>query len=335
MLELNVFRTIGQVTNQIEPFHSRFLADALSASLSGDRSLFEGFWDLAAPPNWPVPQSAIVDSEREVGDGKRIDLTITDADQGLVLGIEVKTKSASARPGQLEDYGQRLVGALKKRDWKVAISFLTPFNRKRAGEMAEGLPTVRLFEQFSRDSDQAARHVSWLDVADLPWDGREIWRQHQAYVRDIISRKDKLKTNVARNRALGEFFGEDAAGLFWESLNELDIRPDDTGVAIDLKTCAIDPESLTRVFHILIEEGEGVSRSNRSDRFPEELRERFLESRWYAFHEALFELSKRFPNVWIDGKKDYGVRVTHERHPGGVSLVTTVGPRVVKIGKPR
>ena len=58
---------------------------------------------------------------------------------------------------------------------------------------------------------------------------------------------------------------------------------------------------MTRVFQILIEEGEGVAPSNRGDRFPEELRTRFLESRWYAFHEALFELSERFPNVWIDG----------------------------------
>ena len=130
------------------------------------------------------------------------------------------------------------------------------------------------------------------------------------------------------------FFGEDAAGLFWEALNELGIRPGDTGVDIDLKDCAADPESLTRVFQILIEEGEGVAPSNRSDRFPEELRTRFLESRWYAFHEALFELSQRFSNVWIDGKKDYGVRVSHERHAGGVSLAT-VGPRAVKIGRPR
>ena len=279
-----------------------------------------------------------MDSEHDVGDGKRIDLTITDVDQGKVLGIEVKTRSASARPGQLEDYECKLVSGLSglhERDWKVAIAFLTPFNRKRAGDMAEGLPTVRLFEQFARTSSRAARHVSWLEVADIPWDGREIWRQHQAYVRGTISRMDKLRASVARNRTFGEFFGEHAAGLFWEELDELGVRPEGTGVEIDLMDCAADPKSLVRVLHGLIENGEGVSRSNRGDRFAEELRERFLESRWYAFHEALFELSERFPNVWIDGRKDYGVRVAHERHPGGVSLVTTVGPRVVKIGRPR
>ena len=205
-MELNVFRTIGQVTGQIEPFHSRFLADALSASLGGDRSLFEGIWKLAAPCNWPVPHSAEVEAERGVGDGKRIDLAITDAAQGLVLGIEVKTKSVSARPGQLEEYERRLVRAQKGRNRKVAIAFLTPFNRMRAGAMAESLPTVRLFEQFAKTSSGAARHVSWLDVAELPWDGREIWRQHQTYVRDTISRLDKLKPNVARNRTFGEFF---------------------------------------------------------------------------------------------------------------------------------
>ena len=335
MSGLNVFETIARVTDRMEPFHSRFLVDALRASLSGERSLFEGFWNLAAPPDWPVPHGATVEAEPSVGEGKRIDLIITDSDQGMVLGIEVKTKSASAKPGQLEDYERGLVSVLKKRDRKIAISFLTPFNRKRAGDMADSLPTVRLFEQFARTSGRAAQHVSWLDVADLPWDGRDIWQQHQAYVRDIISSKDKLKPNVARNRTFCEFFGEGAAGLFWEALNELDICPEDTGVRIDLKTYTADPESLTRVFHILVEQGEGISRGKRRDQFPDKLRERFLDSRWYAFHEAIFDLSRQYSNVWIDGKKDYGVRVTHKRHSGGVSLVTTDGPHILKIGKPR
>lgn len=334
-MELNIFRTIAQVTDRVEPFHSQFLGDALRASLSSDRSLFEGFWNLAAPPNWPIPQSAAVETERRVEEGRRIDLTITDSEQGMVLGIEVKTKSASAQPGQLEDYERGLVSALTKPDWNVAISFLTPFNRKRADDMAEALPTVRLFEQFARTSGRAARHVSWLDVADLPWDGREIWRQHQAYVRDIISNKDKLKSNVARNRTFGEFFGEGAAGLFWEALNEMGVRPEDTGAKIDLKTCTASPESLTRVFHILVEQGEGVSHGNRRDQFPDALRERFLDSRWYAFHQALWDLSRQYSNVWIRGTKDYGVCVSHERHSGGVSLVTADGPHILKIGMPR
>ncbi len=334
-MELNIFRTIAQVTDRVEPFHSQFLGDALRASLSGERSLFDGFWNLAAPPNWPIPQSATVETERRVGEGRRIDLTITDSDQGMVLGIEVKTKSASAQPGQLEDYEHGLVKVLNKPDWKVAISFLTPFNRKRADDMADALPTVKLFEQFARTSGKAARHVSWLDVADLPWDGREIWRQHQEYVKDIISSKDKLTSYVARNRTFSEFFGEGAAGLFWEALNEMGVRPEDTGAKIDLKTCTANPESLTRVFHILVEQGEGVSRGDRRDRFPDELRERFLDSRWFAFHEAFWDLSRQYSNVWIGGTKDYGVRVSHERHSGGVSLVTTDGPRILKIGKPR
>ena len=355
-MELNIFSTIRDVTSRTEPFHSRFLANALCSSLSGDRSLFEGFWKLAEPGDWPVPQEAAVCAERDVGGGRKIDLTITDCRQGLVLGIEVKTERASATSGQLEAYASGLVESLGKRhDWKVAIAFLTPFNRERAVKVAEELPaarsreeavamaerlaTVRLYARFAQNTPYAAQHVSWLDVADLPWDGRDIWRQHQAYVRNSISSEDELKNALAAagNRTFEDFFGADAAGEFWGAFSELDIDSEGAGADIDLRDCKADPEAFTRAFHVLMEQGEGISRNSRSrsDQFPEALRERFLDSRWYAFHEGLFELSIRYPWVWISGTNDYGVRVAHKLYAGGVSLVTSSGPRFLKIGKPR
>ena len=45
---------------------------------------------------------------------------------------------------------------------------------------------------------------------------------------------------------------------------------------------------------------------------------------------------KRFPNVWIKGEGNYGVRVAHKKHKtSGVSLVTSVGPGMLKIDEPR
>ena len=333
MAQLNIFQTIESTTHRIEPFHSQFLADALGASLSEDRSLFDGFWKLAAPPHWPVPRKATVKTEQEAGNRRRIDLSIEDVEGGRILGIEVKTTSASATAGQLEAYEKGLVH--KNPDCEIAIAYLTPFNRKRAGEAADRLRTVTMFQAFANESSRAGQHVSWLDVAELSWDGCGIWRDHQAYVRDKIALKTKLSSNVVRNRTFNDFFGEVAAGAFWESLAELQVLPEETGARVELESFAGSLRALARAFEILIEKGDDVSKGNQSDRFPPELRERFLEAPWRDMHLELFGLADRFPNVWIQGEGDYGVRVAHKRHSSGVSLVRSVDTGVLKIGEPR
>ena len=177
MAPLNVFETIRSTTGRIEPFHSQFLADALDASLNGDRSLFEGFWELAKPPDWPIPRKATVKTEQDAGNGRRIDLCIQDDERRRILGIEVKTTSASVNAGQLEAYEQGLVH--KNPGFDIAIAYLTPFNRKRAGKAGDSLNTVQLFQAFAKESSRAGQHVSWLDVAELSWDGRGIWLDHR------------------------------------------------------------------------------------------------------------------------------------------------------------
>ena len=52
METLNIFQTIKCTTHRIEPFHAQFLGDALRASLTEDRSLFDGIWNLCAPADW-------------------------------------------------------------------------------------------------------------------------------------------------------------------------------------------------------------------------------------------------------------------------------------------
>lgn len=333
MVALNGFELIRSTSIQGEPFHSRFLAIALCASLDGDRSLFDGFWKLAAPPDWPVPEMATVHAERNAGERRRIDLCICDDERRHLLGIEVKTRSGSARATQLTDYEQGLVN--KNQGWSVAIAYLTPFNPKRAGDAADSLPTVRFFEAFAKKSTRSAQHVSWLDVADLPWNGGDIWRQHQAYVRNTIASPDKLNPNVVHNRTFGAFFGERAEGEFWETLAELHVQPGDTVTRIKLKYYEGDLRELVRAFEVLIEEGSGVIRGDRSDRFAPELRKKFLESCHREIHAELFDLAARFENVWIEGKINYGVRVAHNCPKGSVSLVRSVGPEVLKIGEQR
>lgn len=275
MEKLNIFETIGSRMNRIEPIHSQFLADVLCASLNDDRSLFDGFWKLAAPPDWPVPKRANVKTEQPAGNRRRIDLWIKDGEGLRILGVEVKTTSASAVVGQLAAYASGLAEVHPEHD--IAIAYLTPFNRERArervGEAADGLPTVKMFQAFASESTRNGQHVSWLDVADLSWDGRGIWRDHQAYVRDKISGETKLRSGIVRNRTFTDFFSDETVGMFWEALAELQVSPAETGATrVELDRLVASLRALARAFEILIEDGDSVSHVNRSDQFPLNLR---------------------------------------------------------------
>lgn len=325
---MNIFETIGRTTSRTEPFHSRFLADALRESMGGDRRLFDAVWRLTVPDGWQVPQEAKVCAELPAGDGRRIDIAIKCASPASrIVGIEVKTTDSSATAGQLERYHGGLTE--KHRDYQVAIAYLTPFNRQRAGDKADALPTIREFDEF-RKIRTDARHVSWLDIADIPWDGNELWRQHQAYVRSTIASDGKLHRSTMRDRALDEFFGGDCVDAFWQELSQLGIEPaSGRDTVIDLTERAEDADRLARAFEILVTEGDGVARGAvRKNNLGEDLRGRYLES---PVHRALFGLSDRHSHVWLQGKQDYGLRVAHERYTGGVSLVRSDGPGRLQI----
>ena len=334
MAGLNVFETIWSTTHRIEPFHSQFLADALDASRNGDRSLFDGFWQLAAPPDWPIPRKATVKTELAAGNGRRIDLCIQDEERCRILGIEVKTSCTSRSSGQLEAYEQGLVK--NNPNFDIAIAYLTPFNRERAGAYGDKLETVQLFQAYAKASSRAGQHVSWLDVAELSWDGRAIWRDHQTYVRKRIAPNEKLRASVAQNRRFNTFFGEEAAGAFWEALAELRVLREEIGARIELDNFAASPRALARTFEILIEDGDGVSKRKRRDDFPHAQRQRFLQAPHADIHSELFGLAARFPNVWIEGRNDYSVRVAHTGHKStGVSLVRSLGSGTLRTGEPR
>lgn len=338
METVNIFDVIGKTTSQIEPFHSRFLAEALQVSSKGNRSLFDTVWKLAAPDDWAVPLKPEINSEELLEGGKRIDICILDKVRNRLLGIEVKTTKTSAQGGQLESY---LEGLCKKyhcdrndRD-RIAIAYLTPFNSRRAGDAVDSLPTVKLFREFSSNFANA-RHISWLDIAEIPWDGNALWGQHQAYVRQVISNYEKLGKFKSRDRSFDSFFSPEAVERFWDALPFEGDKASNAGVIIDLAMLENDPTPLVKAFEILIEDEENVSsRANKRDDFPDELRQPFKTSPFSDIHEALFALSNR-QHVWLAGKEDYGLRVAHKRHrSSGVSLVRSKGKRHLLIGQSR
>ena len=330
MNALNIFESIGNATRRTEPFHSQFLADALCVSLNGDRSLFDAVWRLAAPDDWELPDRSQVKSEQVVDDKRRrIDICIVDEARKRIVGIEVKTSDASPRTGQLMQYLKGLTGRKVYPGYQVGIAYLTPFNRKWAIEAitaqeVDSLPSVKAFGEFVGEIGQEhahAKHVSWLDVAAIPWNGNELWRQHQLYVYQEISSLRNLRVTTQRDRSLDQFFGEEATLAFWKALAALEIeRRDDGTIELDnLRDRSSFAQSLAGAFAILIG-GDGVSHdANRSDRF--EHFDEFRNSEHGEVHQALFDLSTVHRNVWIAGEGDYGVRVAHKKHPGGVSLV--------------
>ena len=334
MSQLNIFETIGTTTNRYEPFHSRFLADALRVNLHGRRSLFDGVWRLCAPDCWEVPVNACVTSEYDLYEGRKIDILIEDTGTNRAVGIEVKTTSASAEPRQLEGYYRDLK---KKNFADMAIAYLTPFNQERAGDLAAALSTTIRFKEFEDCySDAFARHVSWLEVAEINWEGNELWRQHQRYVRHEMASLDDLMSAARRDRSLDEFFGN-VIEKFWKELLSTTGAVADTPVVIDLNQCDTDGKSLAAVFEILINDEEAMPHARREDSFPESEKEKFRNTKKCgSFHDELFNLSRQYSHVWARGQNDYGLCVAHRRQKSsGVSLVTSDGETRLVVGQLR
>ncbi len=334
---MNIFETIRKVTSGYEQYHSQFLADALVESLSGDRSLFDEVWKITAPSDWEIPDHADITSEEVVERG-RVDICIRCvAPKDRAIGIEVKTVDASAHPGQLEKY----LDALEKKypQSEIRIAYLTPFNRERAGDAAAQLRTIRVFEEFL-EVFPSARHVSWLDIADIPWDCNDLWVQHQAFVVERISPKEKLRVNNASNQELAYFFGEEPVERFWDAMGILGIYEGENGAEVDLSEHSRDLPSfareLARAFEILIESDKVSGNAVKHDKFSEELRQPFLQSQYREVHATLFGLSQLFSCAWVEGKRDYGVRVAHkEKRSSGVSLLRSYGQNRIGFGMPR
>lgn len=333
---MNIFETISDVTNRYEPFHSQFLTDALKSSIDGDDSLFRAVWQLSAKPGWESPDDAEVSAEEVIEQG-RVDIVIaSDNPVKRVVGIEVKTVDASVHEGQLKGYLEGLRQKFPAHD--VQIAYLTPFNRKRAGDVADSLRSVREFEEFLGCLTHA-RHVSWLDIAEISWDGNALWKKHQDFVRNHISAERKLWGIHSADRQFETFFGEESSSHFWEALRRIGIVPNENGARIDMTSLSCDlpsfSNSLIRALGILLD-GENVSaNARRPSAFDEVLRPRFLESKYGKVHETLFRLADRCDFVWIEGSYDYAVRVAHRNHRSGVSLLRSSGPEVLLTGQRR
>ena len=187
---MNIFETIKKVTSRYEPFHSQYLADALRSSIDGDGLLFREVWRLVAKPDWQIPDCAVVTDEEVIG-SRRVDIVIrSERPIKRVVGIEVKTVDASVEEGQLKAYLEGLRKKFPKHE--VQIAYLTPFNRRRAGDVADCIRSVREFDEFHQKHLPYARHVSWLDIADIPFG----WQRHLGTAPGV-----RAQRNIDRDKA--------------------------------------------------------------------------------------------------------------------------------------
>ena len=343
--ELNIFESIRQVTSRQEPFHSQFVCDALSASLHRGRSLFEDVWKLLAPADWSVPAAAEVKAEAKLRDSRRIDVLIRDVTNDRAIGMEVKTVDASVRSDQLAKYWHDLCRSFGGQN-SVALAFLTPFNEASLEEEPRVPKAVQAFREFSeqlaaREGNAFAnahlRHISWLDLAAIPWTNGALWEQHREYVFKHISgpQARNVSTGAPGTRTFEHFFGEQATGAFWSAMGEVGVARSVNGVTLEVQDfdCRGLGLALKRAVGELTKQSPFVSREvHKQSKF--EHRSRFLDSPYGQLHHALFELDTA-PCIWVQGKENYGLRVAHENYPSGVSLVTSKGAGRLDIGRPR
>ena len=328
MSALNIFCIIRQVSSRIEPYCSQFFADALSSSFEKDRTLFEKVWTLSSPPDWKPPTEARIVVEEILEGNKRIDIAIFDEALSRILGIEVKTTDESVEPEQLETYYRLLQRQYPSKE--VAVVFVTPFNEGSVKDISKNsfeavrLPSVREYHELCRAicPDRAA-HVSWRQIANIDWAGDPLWKQFVWFVQNQIASNDILEEYLRNDLSLARFFSDGAVEEFKIAMRGL-TRSDGS---VRLETLASDPgalQSFLKALTTLIEDEQRVDlRKSRQDRFVADGIAKLIESEYGRVHGEVFKLSSEYCHVWIEGKNDYGLRVTHKNHPGGVSILTS------------
>lgn len=298
---------------------------------------------MAAPEGWEIPDSVQIMAEKKLKEGRQIDICIrSESPHKRVIGIEVKTTEDSAEADQLNQYLDDMKSMSEFLGCDIQMVYLTPFNRERVGNKADLLPTIRIFDKFSKEC-LGTKHLSWLDVAEIPWEDNELWKQHQGYVRNYISSHEDMERWLSdrseAKRGFTEFFGEERTECFQRRLEEIGIPLGVDGTNIDLSEINQPPsqfaELIVGALACLLGSDSvlALNDSEKDDEFPAELRRQFLESPYREVHAALFSLSEQYSSVWIKGERDYGVRVAHRRHPGGVSLLRSHGSTRLGIQK--
>ncbi len=143
-----------------------------------------------------------------------------------------------------------------------------------------------------------------------------------------------------RSTDLTQYFGEEATGLFWERLSALGVDAMGNNGIIELAPFRNDLSSfangLVEALSVFVGSDRVSQKARERDFFLDQQRAPFLDSAYGPVHAALFGLSERYSHVWVEGWKDYMLRIAHKAHPSsGVSLALSEGPDRLLLGQMR
>ena len=143
-----------------------------------------------------------------------------------------------------------------------------------------------------------------------------------------------------RSTDLTHYFGEETTGRFWERLSALGVDALGNNGIIELAPFKNDmaafANGLVEALEVFLASDRVSVKARERDFFLPQQRAPFLDSVYGPAHSALFSLSERYSHVWVEGWKDYMLRIAHKAHPSsGVSLVLSEGTDRLLLGQMR
>jgi hypothetical protein len=294
----------------------------LREKLQCDATYGAAAWDacVGADLGWPAPVVLDVFVEEHLGESRRVDLHMGSRRLGQVVVFEVKVDESAVRAGQLLDYAYRLDHKYGVGGWRLVL--VSPYTSTRAAGAGLVLPSVGEVEAV-RAVYPTVRHLSWLDIIELPTaDVDPVWASFCEYVRRVVCRPRRQAGDTFAK--LLNFFPEDVVANFAARLDIAGVELGPNG-KVDLRRIA-DATAVAAAIATLLDSTDTNTISARSSRFAQ--RAPFLESEWGQFHRELFRLVDSHRGAWLEGQRDYAVRVSPRKDGKrwkSVSLVRSRG----------
>ena len=317
---MNIFEVHRRTTSRIEPLHTYYLASCLRER----PELLGQFWALATIENrvgWPAPSANTRVVEEDVlGDGKRVDIVLSDSLSHYLIAVEAKTSDSSVKSGQLDDYLTLL--ETKYPGYRIWMTYLTPFSARNKPKGSRGQEAINEFQRFNKDHLHSS-HLSWEEIAKLPYQGiSEVWHQHAEYIAKTICKPPSMTVGWGK---LDDDLGWEILRDFWDQISAAGYESHN-GI-ITLKTDD-DPVALVNALKLLIssEKVRNISRGSR--KVSENVKVELTHSAFGKFHQKIFELLDEYPFIGIRGSVGYGLTLPVQGIHPVVSICT------VKISNP-
>jgi hypothetical protein len=217
----------------------------------------------------------------------------------------------------------------------IAIAEQQQFDRRKQAAHQE-----RVIEQLrsgeSPSTDSLSIPISDLKKVANKFNPMKMIGTSGDVVKDVVDKyTPQLRVSAARlpglrTRELADFLGAEAVESFWRALIDSEIQHDlNTG---DIRLDSVrNPIDLINATELLIQSPRLSKHLSRLNRYSQDAMYWFLGSPYASIHKEIFGLADRYAWVWLQGKRDYGLRVAHPDHSSGVSLFRSKGDDLLQV----